>query len=165
VRRRLALFIAALAIWMLLSWPPDSQHLLAGIAAAGLTALLCGDLFIDGTRLFTRPSRWGYFLIGYLPLFAWQCLKANIDAAWRILHPDLPINPGIVQIKTSLTSDIGLTFLANSITLIPGTMCVNIDKDKGILYIHWINVKAEDSETATRLIAGKFEPLLKKIFE
>jgi len=101
----------------------------------------------------------------YIPLFIWECLKANLDGAYRVAHPDLPINPGIVRIKTGLRSDLALTFLANSITLKPGTMTVDIDKEKGILYVHWADVKSQDIEQATELIAGKLERVLKRIFE
>lgn len=90
---------------------------------------------------------------------------ANIDVAYRVLHPNLPINPGIVKVKTKLKSDVGLTFLANTITLTPGTMTVDVDKEKGLLYIHWINVKGKDVEAATKQIVEKFEHTLIKIFE
>jgi len=68
-------------------------------------------------------------------------------------------------VKTNLKSDIALTFLANSITLTPGTMCMEIDKEKGMLYIHWINVGTKDVEGATRIIAQKFENIIRGIFE
>jgi multicomponent Na+:H+ antiporter subunit E len=98
-------------------------------------------------------------------LFIWECIKANIDVAYRVLHPSLPINPGIIKIKTNLKSDTALTFLANSITLTPGTMTVDIDGDNGILYIHWIDVKAKETEAATQTISERFEKVLAKIFE
>jgi multicomponent Na+:H+ antiporter subunit E len=95
----------------------------------------------------------------------WECLKANIDVALRVLNPTLPINPGIVKVKTTLKSDTGLTFLANSITLTPGTLCVDIDPEEGALYIHWIDVQSQDIDVATQKIVTKFENVLKKIFE
>jgi len=58
-----------------------------------------------------------------------------------------------------------LTFLANSITLTPGTFCVDIKPEQGVLYIHWIRVESQDEERATQLIVDKFERILKKIFE
>ena len=91
--------------------------------------------------------------------------KANLDVAFRLLSPKLPIRPGIVKIKTNLKSDSGLTFLANSITLTPGTTTIDIDKENGFLYVHWLNVKSEDIDEATRLIAGKYEKILDRIFE
>jgi multicomponent Na+:H+ antiporter subunit E len=88
-----------------------------------------------------------------------------VDVAYRVLHPQLPINPAIVKVKTDLKSDTALTFLANSITLTPGTMCVDIDKEAGVLYIHWIDAKTTDVEEATHRIAGPFESTLKEIFD
>ncbi len=79
-------------------------------------------------------------------------------------HPDLPIHPGIVKVKTTLRSEVGLTFLANSLTLKPGTMTVDIDKEKGFLYVHWADVKSQDIEKATDLIVRKFERVLMRIF-
>ena len=76
----------------------------------------------------------------------------------------MPINPGIVKVKTRLKTESGITALANSITLTPGTLTVDVTDD-GFLYVHWINVKAEDVEEATELIARKFEFFLEKIFE
>ena len=83
--------------------------------------------------------------------------------AYRVLHPMMPIKPGIVKIKTNLKTDIAKTFLANSITMTPGTLSVDI-KD-GHLYIHWINVRSQDLNKATELIASRFEKILKNIFE
>jgi multicomponent Na+:H+ antiporter subunit E len=85
--------------------------------------------------------------------------------AYRVSHPDLPINPGIVKVKTTLKSDTGLTFLANSITLTPGTMSVDIDQENGFMYIHWIDVKDKDIQKATEIIVKIFEDVLRRIFE
>jgi multicomponent Na+:H+ antiporter subunit E len=82
-----------------------------------------------------------------------------------VINPKLPINPGIVKVKTTLKSDTALTFLANSITLTPGTLCVDIVAEEGLLYIHWIDVKSQDVEKASQLIVTKFENVLKKIFD
>ena len=82
------------------------------------------------------------------------------------MHPDLPIRPGTVAVKVNLRSDIGLTFLANSITLTPGTTTVDIDKEKGILYIHWIYVKEDYGRDNRRLpVVERFEKILKRVFE
>jgi len=164
MRSRIILFILGLLVWFLLSWPPDLQHLLVGIVIAGFVAFMTGDMFIQRPHLFAHIKRYFWFLY-YLPLFIWECLKANIDVAYRVSHPDLPINPGIVKVKTTLKSDAGLTFLANSITLTPGTLSVDLDQEKGFLYVHWINVKDEDIEKATEIIVERFEKILKRIFE
>jgi len=122
-------------------------------------------LFVNRPGILFHPQRYVYFVFGYLPLFIWEVLKANIDVAYRVLHPLLPIKPGIVKVKSALKSDTALTFLANSITLTPGTMSVDIDRDNGVLYIHWINVQEKDVAKATQVIVERFEKILKKIFD
>jgi multicomponent Na+:H+ antiporter subunit E len=76
----------------------------------------------------------------------------------------MPIHPGIVKVKTTLKNPAGRTMLANSITLTPGTLTVDITDDE-YLYIHWINVKSEDIEQASRDIVARFETFLRRIFE
>jgi multicomponent Na+:H+ antiporter subunit E len=89
---------------------------------------------------------------------------ANLDVAYRVLHPYRPIEPGIVKVKTTLKSEVARVALANSITLTPGTMSVALTDD-GHIYVHWIKVGSKDLEEATRRIVGRFEPILKEVFE
>ena len=164
MRSKIILFILGLLVWLLLSWPTDLQHLLVGIVIASFVAFMTGDMFVQRPYLFTHIKRYFWFLY-YLPLFIWECIKANIDVAYRVIHPNRPINPGIVKVKTSLKSDTALTFLANSITLTPGTLSVDIDEMGGFLYVHWIDVQDKDVQKATKIIVEKFEWILRRIFE
>lgn len=165
MKTKLLLLVIAFGLWCALTWVPDWQHLVVGALAAFMVVLVSSDLFEAPPRLARRPMRYFYFLFHYVPVFLWECLKANLDVAYRVLSPGLPIHPGIVKVRTTLKSDTGLTFLANSITLTPGTMSVDINRDEGILYIHWINVKSPDTELATKIIVANFERILKKIFD
>jgi multicomponent Na+:H+ antiporter subunit E len=158
------LFIFSFLTWLILTWPVDLQHIIVGLAVAVFIAAVSGGLFIQRVHHFRQPTRYLWFCY-YIPVFLWECLKANIDVALRVLNPRLPINPGIVKVRTTLKSDTGLTFLANSITLTPGTFCIDINAKEGILYIHWLNVLTKDTEQATQLIVTKFENILKRIFE
>jgi multicomponent Na+:H+ antiporter subunit E len=151
-------------MWLLLSFSLDWQHLGIGILVSMLAALLMGDMFAEQGQKWFHPRRYLWFMI-WIFVFAWECLKANIDVAIRVLKPQLPIKPGIVKVKTSLKSESGLTFLANFITLTPGTFTVDIDRENGYLYIHWIYVQSQDIEEATRIIVKKFERILKEVFE
>ena len=164
MKSRIILFLFAVLVWMGLTWPPDLQHFLIGVIAASFVAFMTGDMFVQRPRVFGNLKRYIWFLY-YIPVFIWECFKANVDVAYRVGHPDMPINPGIVKVKTTLKSDTGLTFLANSITLTPGTLSVDIDQNRGFLYVHWINVKSRDTEQATKLIVSRFERILKEIFE
>lgn len=165
IKKQITLFVIAFLVWCLLNWIPDWQHALVGIFVAAFVAFVTGDLFIQRPHILKHPKRYVYFIFYYLPVFLWEALKANIDVSYRVLHPKLPLNPGIVKVKTTLKSDTALTFLANSITLTPGTLTVDIDSEKSVLYIHWIDVKAKDVESATREIVERFEKILKHIFD
>jgi multicomponent Na+:H+ antiporter subunit E len=98
----------------------------------------------------------------YLIVFIVALIQSNFDVARRVLTPSLPINPGIVKFKTKLTTNYSKMVLANSITLTPGTLTVDIVDDT--FYIHWIDVKTTDPEKAFTDIAEQFEKILLKIF-
>ena len=164
MKSRIILFFLGLLVWVGLVWPAGVEQVLVGILVAGFVSFIAGDLFVKRPHVFKHASRYFWFLY-YLPLFIWECIKANIDVAYRVIHPNRPINPGIVKVKTSLKSDTALTFLANSITLTPGTLSVDIDRGKDLLYIHWIDVKEKDVDKASELIVQRFERILRKIFD
>ena len=166
--RRLIHFILALIIWILLTWPfvdgkIDLQVMTAGVLAALIVAFLFHEILPKEHRVFISPVRIFWALV-YMPVFFYYVIKANLDVVYRALHPEMPIKPGIVKIKTNLKTESGITALANSITLTPGTLTVDLTDD-GYLYIHWINVKSDDIEQATKFIAQRFEWFLTKIFE
>ena len=154
--------LSAFALWILLFWSVDLTVLGTGFFFALIVATIAGDVYPDTPHLLLNPVRWLFFLV-YLPYFFCYCLRANIDVALRVLHPDVPIRPGIVKVRTTLKTDMAKTFLANSITLTPGTLTMDIDGDD--LYIHWINIDTDDADRRTAEICGRFEPLLRRIFE
>ncbi|MBN1490618.1 MAG: Na+/H+ antiporter subunit E [Phycisphaerae bacterium] len=160
--RQILCILVTFAIWVLLTWPPREVDLLAGLFFAILVATLFSELYPDQPHTAFDPRRWFWALV-YLPYFLAHCIYANLDVAYRVLHVDLPIRPGIVRVPTTLQSDWAKTFLAASITLTPGTLVVDLDQQD--LYVHWINVADKDRAEQTRQIAAKFEPLLRRIFE
>jgi multicomponent Na+:H+ antiporter subunit E len=163
--QKIMLFLTAFIAWCLLNWVPDKAHLVAGVFVAMLVTFMMAELFVQPTHALRHPQRYFVFVFQYIPVFLWELLKSNLDVAYRVMHPRLPIKPGIVKVKTSLRSEVAVTLLANSITLTPGTMTVDIDKENSVLYIHWIDVRGGDIEEATRIIVARFEIILKKIFE
>ena len=160
--RVLLLFFVAFILWSMFTWIPDRQEMLVGAVVSAGVALVFWKIFSIHPGKIFHPKRW-FYLIRYIPLFLYHVVLANLDVAYRVIHPRLPINPGIVKIKTDLKSEIAQAMLANSITLTPGTLSVDI-KD-GYIYVHWIDVKSQDIEEATRMISQRFEKYLKEIFE
>lgn len=162
MKGRIVYCVIAFLIWLGVTWSIHYQSVVAGLAVVILSAVLFGGYFTSEPRKFLQPHRWVWFL-AYLPVFLWYMFRANVDVAYRVLHPERPINPGIVKIRTVLKTDIGRTFLANSITLTPGTMTAEVDGE--YLYIHWIDVRSTDIDEASKIIARPFERFLTRIFE
>lgn len=160
--RRFVYFIIALLVWLLLGWTIHYQEVIVGAVVALIAAGMFGGYLPVEPKKLLHPIRWFWLLI-YIPVFLWQCLKANIDVALRVLSPGLNLKPGIVKIKTSLKSEVAKVFLANSITMTPGTLTVEIKDDT--LYIHWIDVRTEDPGEMTKMIKGPFEFFLTRIFD
>jgi multicomponent Na+:H+ antiporter subunit E len=99
------------------------------------------------------------YIILYVPVFIYKLILANLDVARRVLSPTIPLNPGIVKVPTKLKGDLGRLTLANSITLTPGTL--SLDVMDNAVYVHTVDVK-EDSDT---LLSEPFEGLLGGIFK
>ena len=138
------------------------QNLIAGAVVSLITTLIFSRYIQIDVRKLTHPKRY-FWLIIYIIYFAWECIKANFDVAYRVLHPSMPVRPGIVKVKLTLKRPLARTILANSITMTPGTITVDIIDD--ILYVHCIYLHDTNPENYTYNISGKFERILTKIFE
>jgi multicomponent Na+:H+ antiporter subunit E len=160
--RYITLFILSLLFWLMLTFRITVPNIIVGSVAALLCTLFFGRFFITNVYKLLQPRRYFWFIV-YLIVFIWECIKANLDVAYRVLHPAMPIRPGIVKVKTTLKSELARTLLANSITMTPGTITVDIIGD--YFYIHWIYVRSEDPEVYTGMIMGAFEKYIKRIIE
>ena len=89
-------------------------------------------------------------------------MRSNLQMAMIIVSPSLPIQPAIVKVKTRLKSRMGRLMLANSITLTPGTLTVDIDGEW--LYVHCVVQSDVDVETATQQIVTGFERYLEVMY-
>ncbi|MDA3778959.1 MAG: Na+/H+ antiporter subunit E [Bacteroidales bacterium] len=155
-------FVVLFATWLLLNYETfDLVNIGIGVVISLVISLIfCNkcDIFSD---LKLTPKAMLFSFI-YVFVFFAELIKSNFDVARRVLSPSLPINPGIVEVKTKLKSKIGRIILANSITLTPGTLTLEIEDDS--LFIHWIDVESEDLENATKQIVQKFEKYLEVIY-
>ncbi len=160
---RVVLFVLAFLTWLALTAGGGVQEVVAGAAVALVVALAAGR-FVSGFPRRGFPRR-AVFAVRYVFRFFWEMIKANLQVAAIVLHPLRPIKPGIIKIRTCLAKDTAMTVLANSITLTPGTFTVDIDPEARSLYIHCITVEGTDIGENTRRISGKFERILKEVFE
>ncbi len=155
----MSVFITSLVIWLLLTGFSYSE-LLSGIIVSIAAALIFKKYHLirfDALLLWRLLK----FVFVYLPIFVVEMVKANVDVAARVLNPKLPLNPGFVKVKSELKGEVSKLFLANSITLTPGTLTIDVDDQD--FYVHWIDVKSlEEKED---YINARFEGILKGVFE
>jgi len=155
------LFFILFVIWLFLTTSFHWQELCVGIFISLTLALYLHKNYLELGLPKITIKKIIYFIM-YIIVLLIEIVKANFDVAYRVLHPSLPIKPGIVVIKTKLKQDIAKTILANSITLTPGTFTLDIEEDE--LLIHWIYVRTEDEMEATKIIGEKFEKYLRVVF-
>lgn len=152
-------FILLFGFWILLSGRLDAMHLGLGFVCSLLVALFSHDLLIRDPE--GIPRRLVIF-IRFIPFLGWlvsQIIVANIDVARRVVDPKMPILPGIIRFRSNLKSDVARTTLANSITLTPGTM--TMDVVGGDFYIHCLTIEDEEKVIANE---REFERQVERLF-
>jgi multicomponent Na+:H+ antiporter subunit E len=163
-KSRITVFLLSLLCWFGLTDIKNIQEVIVGLVVSLIVSFSAGHMLITTQKSQNIVKRIFGFII-YLFKFIWELIKANVHVAYIVLHPKIPIKPGLVKIKTSLKKDTSLTILANSITLTPGTLTVDVNKSRGDLYVHWIDTKTTDTNEASEHIGGRFEKSLKEVFE
>ena len=151
----------------LIKGEPAPQMLIAGAIVSIGVALFTARFFIHEKAFYLFNPVRIFALIGYIFVFLIELTKANIDVARRALSPKLPVNPGIVKVPVELKSEYGESMLANSITLTPGTITMDIAEqdEKTWYYIHWIDVTATDPAEAGEIIKGRLERGIRRFWK
>ncbi len=149
-----ALTFLLFLLWILLTASFSWQELISGLIVSLAIALVSSNIQLLDHFQLTRSAPLA--LLKYLYHFFIALVKANLDLARRILSPSLPLNPAVVEIQTNLKSDLGKLLLANSITLTPGTLTIDVKKQR--LLVHWVDASSgTDLQSATQAIADQFE--------
>ena len=154
--RFLALFILLFSFWLLLSTFLDWFHLFFGLLSTALVTLFTYDMvFVNEDRGNNIKKLFRFAF--YLPWILYQIILANVDVAKRVLDPKLPIDPGMITFESFLKTDLSRTTLANSITLTPGTVTIDIDDDTFLIH-------AIAKEPADDLLEGTMERKVAHVF-
>lgn len=153
--------LVLMLLWMMFTFSLDFFSLLLGGTICCIVAFFTYDLFLEQHEVHRKNlfPRLELFLLFLLTLLV-KIYLASFDTAERVITGN--IDPKIVRIRTRLKSDLAQTILANAITLTPGTLTIDIDRD--YLYIHWLKSKTTHTQYAAELIKGHFEIWLRRIF-
>jgi multicomponent Na+:H+ antiporter subunit E len=128
----------------------------------GITALIVSIGFVRSDVLPSLAPQRIFYAVTFVGFLFVSIIKSNFDVAGRVIQKNIPIKPGIVKVRTKLKSKVGRMILANSITLTPGTLSVDVKDD--YFFIHWIDVSSTDVDKASAAIVAGFEKYLEVIF-
>ncbi len=145
-----------MVFWAMLSGKFDLFHLSLGVICSILIAFLTHDLLFANTRVGDIRVIVQRFIV-YIPWLLYQIVLSNFHVAYLALSPKMPIDPKIIRFSTKLESDISWVTLANSITLTPGTITVDIMEGK--FFIHALSKKVADD-----LNTGEMEDRVAHVF-
>lgn len=161
LRTRGAAFLTLLVFWLLLNGSLAGDVVMVGVVAALAIVLLFKDglAMVSAFRFTPRAFAAAPMFLGY---FLKELVKSNLRLAVIVLSPALPLTPGIVKVRTRLQSPMGRLLLANSITLTPGTLTVELAGEW--LYIHWVTMESPEVEAATASIVAGFERYLEVMY-
>ena len=149
-------FFIMCGVWVVLSGKFDPFHLSLGVISCAIVAYLSADLL--------RPSMRGLLilLVRWVPYLLWlmkEIFKANLHVTYLVFHPRMMdlIDPRIVKFQSKLEGDLALVTFANSITLTPGTITVNVSPD-GDFKVHAIDKASGEP------LPGEMEARIAKVF-
>ena len=146
--------ILLFVLWMILTSNFQMANILVGMAVSFSIALLYVKLFTHKKFEFINPV----WLMVYLYVLLKNLIISNIQISKIILKSDMKLSPAIIAVKTNLESDWKKLLLANSVTLTPGTLTLDI-KDN-TLFIHVIDYsEGLNKENITK----EFEDIIAKI--
>lgn len=160
-RRTVVMFATLFLFWIMLEGSLSFDVIIVGLLVSASIAWFypSGLSFFTEFRATPEAFKAGFRYYGY---FFKELIRSNLKLAAVVLSPSLPINPGIVKVRTKLKSKMGRLMLANSITLTPGTLTVELEGEW--IYVHWVLMESDDIEAATQKIVAGFESYLEVMY-
>ena len=145
--------VALFLFWVLLSGSFEWIHLGLGLVCS------YGVAWVNsGHSPFVPKFRLWLSIFLYLPWLFYKIFESGIHLSKLILHPALPIEPRLISVKTKLRHHAAVVLLGNSITLTPGTITAEVDRNK--LIVH-----AMDKTLAEDIISKQIESKIADIFK
>jgi multicomponent Na+:H+ antiporter subunit E len=128
------IFIVLMITWLLISASVDWQHILVGFFLMFMLTLLWNQLTIDEQGKTKVTWRQFKLFMRYILFLELEIVIANFHVAAIVLSPKMPISPGLIVLKIDLKKDLPRVLYANSITMTPGTITVDLEGDR--LLVH-----------------------------
>jgi multicomponent Na+:H+ antiporter subunit E len=162
-RRRLLrawVLVWLMLVWILLWGNFSWANVLSGFAVAVLiTSLLPLPAVAVEGLLHPLP------LVRFVAVLAWYLVESSAQVAWLALRPGPPPLSAVLRAQLSVKSDLVLTLLVNAITLTPGSMVLEIDRDRRLIYVHVLDVGSQRAVDRFYRQETRMERLLIAAFE
>ncbi|MEP3350410.1 MAG: Na+/H+ antiporter subunit E [Marinomonas sp.] len=144
-------------VWLLLNNSVSAGHIvLATFFAITIPWLVMG--MRDEHPKILKP----WLAIRYVLMVMWDIVVANLEVALLIIGPLKRLKPGFVAVPIEMNSDLGITILASTVSLTPGTVSAEVSKDRAWLYIHALHL--DNDAELIESIKQRYEKPIKEIF-
>ncbi|WP_027339100.1 Na+/H+ antiporter subunit E [Halonatronum saccharophilum] len=159
-------FVLFFISWLIISGDLAISSLFVGVIVSLLLT------FVIKSKA-TNVTAWiiiirSVFIIIYLLFLIVEAFVSSCRVAYLTLHPKLPLKTGIIKVSSDFnwkTKIMSMTLLANSITLTPGTLTIDLDTKEQDYYIHWIDMEELEGEELKEEIFGPIEAIIRRIFK
>ncbi len=143
--------------WCILTENLSYGNLFLGVICAFVVSWITYELFNDLAKSQPFSFRVLFRLLSFTFILLGKILKSNFQVMCLVLSPSLPINPKIVEINPALNGEFPEVILANSLTLLPATLTVEVSEE-GKYYIHCLADEAEkDIKDIEKLVVNIFK--------
>jgi multicomponent Na+:H+ antiporter subunit E len=156
-----ALFVSLVAFWFILSDQTGLLFVVLGVASAALVTWLTAPLVDDVVGTVPHPVRmlplqlWRFVV--YLGWVLWRIVVSGLQVAWVVVNPKVPPQPRMLRFRTGMESGLARVMLANTISLVPGTLTVRLEGDTYLVH-------ALVPEAAEDLLDGRMQTKIARIF-
>ena len=155
----------ALVVYLVYTGAIRRYDLVTGILSAVAVGLLFGALVVEDWRKSLDPRRLGWLALYTIKYFLVHEVRAHLEMLRNCLRPRMRISPAIVRVPIRSRTGFGVTMVSIAITNTPGTVVVDLDEEKGVLYVHWLFAKTFADEEVYRHVAEDFDRYARKVFE
>lgn len=143
--RQLPLLVGLVVLWMFL-W--NQVTVLSAVTGVVLALLVTRVFFLPPVELSGR-FHLGWAVV-FLAVFVKDLVVASVQVSWQALRPRGVRHNAIVAVQLHTRSDFIMTLVAEAVSLVPGSLIVEADRERSILYLHSLAVEDGDGVEAVR---------------
>lgn len=164
ILNKIAIMLTSMIFYIVFAGTVTELTIATGLVTSSIVTAIFDNIVIRRTLSPKDIIRIAY-AIEYLLRFIVAEIVEHIKVAKVIMSRRINVNPAVIEIPLELKSDYAISAVALTITNTPGTIAVDFDRSKGVLYVHWLIAKSKSIDEIKEEIVGKFEELAKKIFD